>query len=460
MKKNLANIFLANIAYLLLVAANNFLVPKFTSVETYAAIKEYTLYLTTYAGVLTFGYIHGMYLEYGGQNIKSVDPAKVGSNLFSFFLFILPISIAISVCGILTENMVLAVLGAGIIATNMVSYYQLFYQATGDFKSYSVALNASRVLVLLVNVLLIFVFRTDYALFYVILLPISSVVTAVYLTYQLNKRIPILKHLRFSIIQVKSATRGGFVLMLGNFVTSCFTSIDRWFVNYLMDTVSFAMYSFAVSMENMVSTLMTPITVSMYNYLCKSPEVDEVKRIKDCTMIYGFVIIAAAFPAKWLMEHLMQEYLASLSVMFFLFAAQAISTIIRGIYVNKYNAEGKQKKYLKQMIAMLILAAVLDGLFYMIWHSISALAAATLITNLIWLIVCEAENPMLRYGWKETVSLCLLLVVYLLLGLFAEALCGFVIYCASGLLIGLTLMRDQFLYVIRSFLSTIRTKLG
>ena len=39
----------------------------------------------------------------------------------------------------------------------------------------------------------------------------------------------------------------------------------------------------------------------------------------------------------------MTEYIASSVIIFPLFAAQGISAIVKGIYVNKYKAEKKQK---------------------------------------------------------------------------------------------------------------------
>ena len=83
--------------------------------------------------------------------------------------------------------------------------------------------------------------------------------------------------------------------MVGDFVSKFFSSLDRWFVKTLMDTYNFAMYSFAVSMENLVNTFMTPVTVSMYNYFCKGHNRDDIMRIKNAALIYGFVIIAGAY---------------------------------------------------------------------------------------------------------------------------------------------------------------------
>ena len=450
MKKGLFRILFANIFYLLIVAGTNFILPKFVDVEIYAAIKEYTLYITTYAGISTLGYTQGIYVKYGGKDIETLDPKTVGTSLFSFFVFMLPIAIGVSAWGILAHNPILSVVGAGLLSTNMGSFYQLFYQATGDFKSYGTALNASRILMLAAYLALIFIVRTDSLLAYVGIAPLVGLITAIYLTIKLNQHLPLIRNMSFQFKEITSNIRGGFVLMLGGFVSSYFTSIDRWFVKALTTTLHFALYSFAVSMEHMVNTLMTPITVSMYNIFCKKPDLASVRKIKDSALIYAFVIIACAFPLKWILEIFLPNYLDATNIMFFLFAAQGFSSIVRGVYVNKYKAEGKQKLYLIQMIAMLALGVALNAVLYAIWPNINAFAVATLIVNIVWLVVCEWREPAMRYDWRGIVSMAILLIVYLLAGGCLPAILGCLLYLGVGVVVGLSLMRKSFLETVKS----------
>ena len=458
MKKGLFQIFFANFLYLLLVAGNNFLLPKFTSVETYAAVKEYTLYLTTYGTILTFGYLHGMYLKYGGREIGTIEPEELGSSVLTFFVMMLPAAVAVSVYGLWTNNVVVCVVGAGLLSTNLCQYYQLFYQATGDFKSYGVALNASRILVLAADLLLIFVCKSDNKMLYVAVYPLIAVCSALYLTGKLNRKMHFLKCARFHLGAIKANTRGGMVLMLGEFVTRFFTSIDRWFVKYLMSTFSFAMYSFAVSMENMVNAFMTPITVSMYNFFCKKPDLEKIRQMKEVALIYSMIIIAGAFPCKWILENFMRDYLQASEVMYLLFAAQGISAIIRGIYVNKYKAENAQRKYLKQMAGMVVLSVVLNAVFYCAGKNMTVIAAATFATNLIWLALCEFQNPEIRFDGKTLIVSGTLLAVYFIAGYRMDAITGAVAYCATGLCMGVIFMHKSFVLVLGTIFDIIRKK--
>ena len=460
MKKNLLHIIFSNILYLLLVAGNNFLLPKFASVDVYAAVKEYTLYITTYGTILTLGYTQGMYIRYGGKEVSRLEPRDVGMNVFSFFGLMLPVSIIITIYGVAIQNSILAVLGVGLLSSNLCGYYQTFYQATGDFKSYGFALNASRFLTLGINAMFIFIFKTQNEIFYVGISPLIGITVAIYLTVVLNKRVKFLKNMRFSSLMVKENIKDGFVLMVGDFVTKLFSSIDKWFIKYLMDTFYFAMYSFAVSMENLVNTFMTPVTVSMYNFFCKKPSLSNIRQMKELSTIYSFVVIAGAFPCKWILEHFMQNYISSAEVVFLLFAAQGLSTIIKGIYVNKYKADEMQNKYLKQMILILVLTAVLNIAFYSINHSMVAIATATFVTNLVWLILCEIKNPELRYNFKTFICISIMLVVYIFLGYCFSAIYGCILYCAIGLICLFVFMRESFVFAVDSVMETTKSKMS
>ncbi len=458
MKKSLFQIIIANLFYLVVVAGTNFLLPAYTSYGTYAAIKEYTLYMTTYSELVTCGYIQGMYLKYGGKEVGMLDPADLGRNYFSYLAFQAPIAVIITAVGISQKDPLIMSLGISFIISNTLKYYQMLYQATGEFKAYGVALNCSRVMVLVAYVLLIFAFKTDNSIFYILTTPLVTIPLLVIMAVFLNRKTPFLRHFSVSFKEIGFNIRLGIILMLGMFVSSFFSSISKWFVNYLMDDVQFALFSFAVSMENLVTTFMTPVTVSMFNVFCKKPSLKEVRKIKDATLIYAFVIVAGAFPITLILKWFIPKYLSSVKVMIPLFAAQALATIIKGIYVNKYKAEGKQKKYLIQMVVMLALAFVANIIAYFLFGTILAFAVATLVVMVLWLLICEIDDKEWHYSWQAYVSLAIVLSTYLVTGNMSNTYIGCAIYVVVGITTALVFMRPTVKYLLGSLIQRKRQK--
>ncbi len=462
MKKSIIRIMLANIINMVIIAATNFMLPAFTTVETYAATKEYTLYITTFSNIVTLGYVQGVYLKYGGKEIAEFKDGEVGTDYLSFLCVQFPISAVFSVVGLFLKDITLVILGLGLLCTNLVYYYQYLYQAVGDFKSYGVALNASKIILLVLYVLLIvlerFVLKSVHYAFYVFAQALATTIIAVVLTVALNKKIKILENAKISRSTILENIKGGVVLMLGAFVSSLFSTIDRWFVKGISDTEGFAVYSFAVSIEHLVISFMTPITVSMYNFFCRGISNEKTKSIKENVIVYSFILIAAAFPAKWIIGQFIPKYEAANLIIFVLFAAQGISTVIKGIYVNLYKAKGMQNKYLKQIVAMVCLSVACNVVICIVYKSMVAIAISTLITNIIWYIISEIQNPDIRSGIKTFTAIFIMLSAYLFCGYCLNTILGLIVYCAIGVIVGFTLMNKTFIGLIKHSLDFVKNK--
>ena len=85
-KKNLLRVFSANFIYTISSIIIGFVVPAILTIEGYADLKTYTLYMT-YAGVLHLGFVDGIYLKYGGKDEDHILLGKIkGEHLFLIIL--------------------------------------------------------------------------------------------------------------------------------------------------------------------------------------------------------------------------------------------------------------------------------------------------------------------------------------------------------------------------------------
>lgn len=447
MKKGLMNVMIANIVCLVINILTNLLVPKFVSVDSYSMIKTYALYLT-FAGLFSAGYNDGMYLQYGGQEISAINKKELADNFVNYFFLMCIMLILVLFCGILLNNFVIIAFSFGMFSYNILGYLKSLYQATGEFKAYGKALNIEKVIVFIFTVGLIFLCQTDNYKLYISIQVVVGVFVSIYLFAKLEGQLHFLKLGHFKTEEYKKNISSGFILMIGNFSNSVFTGLDRLFIKIIATNVDFAMYSFAVSMESVINVFISPITVAMYNYFCKKPAIANIKRIKKLSLIWSFLIIAAAFPAKFILENYLQNYIMANDVIFILFAAQVFYVVVKGIYVNLYKAEKRQNLYLKQMIVMIIIGVVLNALFYSMFRNINYVALATLLTSAIWMYTCELINSELRFGWRENLAIFILILVYLFCGYNMESIIGAIIYCTSVWIICFVLMPDSVRYIL------------
>ena len=136
LKKGIIYVFIANIINLLISLITGFVLPKIQSIETYANIKLFQLYIT-YIGVVSFGFADGMYLRLGGKDIDNVNKREVLEEFKTFKLFQLIVSIIAIIISICIKNEILLLCSIVILPINIANYLKQVQQAIGQFKRYS-----------------------------------------------------------------------------------------------------------------------------------------------------------------------------------------------------------------------------------------------------------------------------------------------------------------------------------
>lgn len=449
MKKGIMQVMFANALCMLISILTNFILPRYLSMETYNVIKSYTLYMS-YAGLFAFGYTDGIYLKYGGAQIEKVNQKELNRDLFTYFIFQLIIACIVLVGAFLGNKQLIIAFSLGLLATNLGGYFKILYQATGVFGKYGMALNLEKVIVFLINIILIFLFCTDVSFTYLVAQIIGPIITLAYLfyTYKIysNNRFK----LQFSFVALCNNIKSGFILTIGSIADILFTGLDRWFIKILMGTREFALYSFAVSLENIISTFTAPISITFYNYFCIGLDSKKICRIKNVLLLFGFVLLSTIFPVKWIVYKYIKNYVGSIDIVLYLFIAQFFYMIIRSIYVNLYKANKKQNRYLKQIVIMLVVAFITNIIFYLINKTMVSFAIATCLTAILWFLWCELRHPDIRYGIKEYLSIIIAILTCFVCQEWMPTLLGFCVYLIVILLISFLFLRSSFNYCIQS----------
>lgn len=411
----------------------NIVLPSHMSINTYSSFRTYGLYLS-YAGLFHLGYNDGMYLKYGGKKLRNIDYDEFSVNLFNYILLEALVSVLIGIFAWINNNIIGIAFSFGLFTTNVVGYFISLFQATGEFKIYGRLLNSVKVATFFIYIVLIYCFRTDdYMMFVgwnIAVEMITCVMLLVYLTYKIN----FLKRVKLSFTVMAENIRSGIVLMLGNFASGLFTGIDRWFVKIFMNTTDFAVFSFAVSMENMISVLITPITITLYSHFANY-DLKKINDIKGKVLLWGFVIMTAAFPCVLVIENYLKKYKSASGLIFILFSTQMFYIVIRGIFVNYYKITCNQRIYLYQVVIMTFVSILITTIMLSISHTTLAIACGTLLTAVIWFAVCEVSNPDLRFCVYEYVYILVALTAFLVCGFKFEPMTGLATYMGILLLI-------------------------
>lgn len=449
LQRGMISVLSANIINLLFNLLTNFLLPKYLSVDSYSAIKTFQLY-GMYIGVFSFGCADGMYLRYGGKNISKIDKQELKDCLYTFRLFLVIETILFLIIAIIIHDAIIFATVLTILSLNMTGYFKNLYQASGEFRRYGTILNFTTALTFLINIILIFIAKIDnyiYYLFgYVTVDAIIWIALELYAKRILGKETKIKRgKWKLFLLDIKN----GFLLMVGNFSSTLLSSLDRWFVKVMMTSLDFAQYSFVVSLEGFLNTAVTPITVTLYNFFCNTNSRDVVIKVRKYTILFASALISAAFPAKFIIEIYLDKYIASIKVLFILFGAQLFYVPIKGVYVNLYKAKGKQNLYFLKLVSVLIIGAGLNILFVSIYPFKEAFAYGTLLSAIIWMILCVVDFKEYGFSFNEIIYCLIEIIIFLIFGFTMNSIIGFLCYCLVTIIVAFILLKKEFLGLLK-----------
>ncbi|MDO5852431.1 MAG: polysaccharide biosynthesis C-terminal domain-containing protein, partial [Methanobacteriaceae archaeon] len=187
LKKSILKVFSVNLLTMISGIIISFLAPSILSIESYADLKTFTFYLS-YTAFLSIGFVDGMYIKYGGIDSKEVniDEFKMEHTVFLIIEFVF--TILLLIFSIILKNDILFLLSLSIIPVAMVGFFNMFYQATGQFDKYSKNMLINTSMNLILNFILVIVLKIKNAQLYCLITIITNTIIMIYLEYVYAKK--------------------------------------------------------------------------------------------------------------------------------------------------------------------------------------------------------------------------------------------------------------------------------
>lgn len=439
-------ILTANILNMFIGLITGFILPKYLSVDSYATIKTYQLYLSV-IGVFHFGYSDGIYLRYGGKELTQINKLELAELISTFRIFQLSISIIFFIIAVLLKNTLLVIFSIDLTFYNLLDFFKRINQAVGNYKMYANITNYTTVAYFLINISLIFFLNSNNAYLYILGYVVVDLFVWLIAENRIRKNCGFFLN-KFSLKELVNNIREGIALLFGNLTSIILTGMDRWFTKVLLTTLDFAQYSFAVSVENMLNVAITPISVTMYNYLCRCSSKEQVNQLKSYIVVFSVFLVSAFFPVKFILEIYLPNYLGAIFVIAFLFASQMFYIVIKSVYVNLYKARHQQKKYLIKLLMVIAIGAVFNSIFFLVYPKKESFAFGTLCSAIVWFIICQHDFKEAELNLSEWAYIIFQIVAFLLFAFDFRAIVGFIGYTFTTLLFTLLFMRKTFVGIL------------
>lgn len=447
-KSGMFKVLIANVINLIIGLLSSFILPKYLTVNSYATFKTYQLYIS-YIGLLHFGYVDSLYLLYGGEDLSKISKTSLKENLATYQVFQIVVMAVSLLLGFLLKNSLILVFSFSIVPSNMLSFYQCLYQASGEFSLYAKIINSTTVSYFLLNMFFIFALHKDNPYFYIGVIIVVNCCICVLLKINFWNRSKIkfsIKNINLDLIPYN--IKNGILLTLGNLSSILLTGMDRLFVKFTMNNLAFAQYSFAVSIENFLEVLTSSVTITMYNFFCRISCKKKICEVRNMVMIFAAFVVSCAFPARLILEIYLKKYIESVNVMFLLFGAQIFYIIIKGVYVNLYKANKRQKEYFTKLICIIFLGFIFNIICYLIVPVKESFAIGTLMSSICWYFICIHDFNDFKYSKKEICYPFVQVFAYLTCGIYFKAVFGGIIYILSTLLITFVLLPETITKIV------------
>lgn len=448
-RDNILRVFSANFLSMISGIIIGFIVPAILSLESYSYVKTYMFYIS-YVGILHFGFTDGMYIKYGGKNIKEINKNELKCEHRIYITIQIIMTIIFIIIGLINNDIIIILLGISILPTNALSFYRLLYQATGQFNKYAKMSYLYNVMNLSLNIILALILKSDNYIYYCLISFISNFVVYIMLELDFNRVI--------SGVEIKynstvwNNIRIGFFVMLGNLSVLLFYAIDRWFIKIFLSVNDFAYYSFAVSMLNVINLLVNSISITFYNYLAKGENKEKIKKIKKYFLILGGFASGGYFIFDCIVSLFIKKYIPALSIISISFASYPYMIIITALYVNLYKARKNEKKYFKVVIGMLIISLLYNIIAIYVFGTSESIAIATILSFITWYIYSMKDFNYLKADINEVIYLTIILLLFLVFSHYFNWFIGGVLYLLSLIIIDFVFFKKEINEVVNIIL--------
>lgn len=451
MLQNIIRVLFSNVGITVIGLVNSLLFPKIMEVNEYAYYQTYILYLS-YIGIMHLGLPTGMFIKYGGKTFSEIDKRKYKGEMRLLLMILSAFSIVTVFVGIIFKKPIIVLVGVSIIPYDYVKSYLTLLQAWGDFKKYSRLNVLAPATICIVAASMYFIIGNltgnVYSIIYLAVYVVLFFIVLADLLL-LPKKPTIEKNIitKDNIDTIKI----GLTICLGNYVGVLFHSVDKQFIKIFFEDTQFAMYSFAMSMQTIMTVLITSLSQPMYFKLAASGMSERDYRMtKELLLVFGTLSSCAYYACSIMVKGFIPKYTDSISVIANFFAIFPAMAVINCLYINLYKSRKMTQKYVKGLVIILGIAILLDGTAMLLRLDYLYLALSTVIAYYIWLVMGSFDFPELRITIKDIIYLFVYFITYFIIVKFNPFgdFVGFFAGLIMCVVLGLCFYRDSILRIL------------
>lgn len=415
MIKNILRVLCSNIGSAAIGLISSLLFPRIMDVSEYASYQTYILYLS-YITILHLGLPTGMFIKYGGKSFSEIDKSKYQGEMRLLLIVLSAFSVIVTAGGIVMHKIVLVLVGISILPYDYAKSYLTLLQAWGNFKKYSILnfLIPAAICFIAAGIYVITGDLSGMSYIYVYM----SVYIALFLLllYELWSSWESVTEKRLITKDNIDTIKLGLTICIGSYIGNLFHSVDKQYIRIFFEDTQFAMYSFAMSMQTIMTVFIISLSQPLYFKLAAADmEKKEYRTLKELLLTFGSLSSCAYYACSIMVKWFIPKYTDSIGVIAIFFAMFPAMSVINCLYINLYKSRKMVFKYVTSLVIILAISVVLDAAVIAVKLDYIYLAVATVVVYYIWLLLGSFDFPELKLTVRDYMYFAAYFAVYIII---------------------------------------------
>lgn len=455
MIKVLIKVLSSNLLVTGLKLISGFVFPALMVTQAYADYQTFNLYLS-YVTILHLGFPSGMFIKYGGCEYVKIEKGRYKSEVIVLMGILGVFTLLFGCICFFVHSRMLLYITMCILPYCVVTAYQALYQAWGEFSKFARTHINTAIIPILGSVLLYFVSGEMKASYYIDLFIMVYILYTVAILIKVWRDTNGVQRVSLADKENWNTLKTGFSICVGNYISILFGAVGKQIVKVMFDVVTFATFSFGLSLQNIMTVFITSVAQPMYNFLARgSITQTNYNRMKEILLVFGACSGFALHACRLVVAWLVPQYNASIEITSIYFMAFPAMAVINCMYINLYKQTRQTKQYVYTLVKVLVLAVVLSLSAVFIYRSPISVTIATIMVYYIWLIMDGRRFQGLRITMRDGFFLVLYAAAYLLSLCISSPILAAVVYGALLCVLSLIIYMDA----VREIVEFLRKKL-
>lgn len=413
MLKNVFRVLSANGIVAIIGFFSSLFLPKVLSIDEYAEYQTFVLYLS-YIAILHLGFPSGMNIKYAGTRLELIDKKQYKAEMRIVCIILCLFSTVAFIVTYITKNKMLGYVSLMIFPYCFLNSFAVLLQAWGRFQQYAVlhiVMSALPHLLPIIIFLCTGISSSIINIYSYLFVFIST--TIIYLIYHASvvrgiKSNPLLTKENWNIEKI------GIFFLLGNYINLLIHSVDKQFVNWFCTTSQFSYYSFALIMQNIMTIFITAISQPLFPYMALGKlENNGYTKVKRFLFLLGSFSGIAYLICEEIIRLWIPNFIESLSIIRVYFCVFPAMSVINSLYFNMYKTRKMAKRYIIDLLLVLICAVVANTVVITIGYGFIGISFVTTLLYYIWLFYGTIIFKEMKIDRREGIFLSAFIFTYI-----------------------------------------------